>query len=81
MDEKAAEEARKHVLQAVILAQRSWAEVMETVAAAEDDEDAQVRLCSQFGLDPVQAIAILDTQVRRFTRAQRTRLVDEYERR
>lgn len=68
---------RRHVVAAVSTGAESWTDVLALVAGSPDDETAQARLQDQFGLDDIQATAVLDTQFRRVAGQGRQRLADE----
>jgi DNA gyrase subunit A len=68
---------REHILVAVALAQDKWRELGEVIVAASDADDARRRIVAEFGLDGVQAAAVLDTQFRRISGADRDRITNE----
>jgi hypothetical protein len=68
---------RLRVLTAVEAALADPARLIGIVGESADDEDAARRLAREFGLDDVQAQAMLDLQVRRVTAAHRARIADE----
>jgi hypothetical protein len=65
---------RLAVLAAVDAALADPARLVHLLADAEDDADAAHRIRQAFGLDEVQAAAVLDLQFRRLSRSARARL-------
>lgn len=57
-------EQRLHVLEALALAMRERAVVLQVVDASDSMDDAVVRLGRRLGLDELQARAVLDMQLR-----------------
>ena len=68
---------RLRVLTAIEAALADPLRLMGIVQASADDEDAVRRLAEEFGLDDVQAQAMLDMQVRRVTAAHRALIAEE----
>jgi DNA gyrase subunit A len=68
---------REHFVVAVALGQARWRELGEAIAGSSDVDDARRRIAAEFGLDDVQARAILDTQFRRISGADRARITQE----
>lgn len=62
------------ILEALILGIDRRDEVFDAVENSENDQQASLAVCKLLGIDSVQARAILDMQVRRFTHAQRQKL-------
>ena len=68
---------RRDVVVAVLTGARSWADVLSVIADAPDAASALGGLQERFGLDEVQATALLDMQFRRVAGAETQRLADE----
>jgi DNA gyrase subunit A len=68
---------REHVLLGVVSAQNDWETVLRCVATAEDDDDARASIAAALGLEPDQATAILEMQIKRVSRHTRDRLRDD----
>ena len=64
-------------MSAIALALSDWRRVLEVVEASASDDEARDSLCRSLGLLPVQARAVLDTQFRRVTKADRERIAAE----
>lgn len=52
-------------------------ELLEVIGAAVDPDAARQAIMTRFGLNEIQAVAVLDLQVRRFSQAERRRISDE----
>ncbi|HEY3736894.1 MAG TPA: DNA gyrase subunit A [Jatrophihabitans sp.] len=70
-------EERLHILDALVAVLGRRNEFIELVTQSSSDEDAVARLRSEWGLSQVQAIAVLDLQIRRFAGLNRERIEDE----
>jgi DNA gyrase subunit A len=70
---------REHIVVAVALSQERWREVGEIIVRASDADSARRSVAAEFGLDEVQATAVLDTQFRRISGADRDRVARELE--
>lgn len=68
---------RRHIVSAIVSGLASWAEVLTVIADSPSAEAARAGLREKFGLDEVQATALLDIQFRRVTGVDRQRLSDE----
>ena len=68
---------REHIVAAVAVCQERWQEFGEVIAGAADADDALRSLVSEFGLDEVQATAVLDMQFRRISGLGRLRIKEE----
>jgi DNA gyrase subunit A len=68
---------REHIVVAVALGLERWRDVGEVIARAADADAARRRVTAEFGLDDVQATAVLDTQFRRISGADRARITQE----
>ncbi|MBQ4641420.1 MAG: DNA gyrase subunit A [Oscillospiraceae bacterium] len=67
---------RAHLLEGLIIAQDNIDEVIRIIRSAYDD--AKERLCERFGLDEVQAQAILDMRLKALQGLDREKLETEY---
>ena len=75
-DLKKAQE-RAHLLEGLLIAQDNIDEVIKIIRSAYDD--AKERLCERFGLDDVQAQAILDMRLKALQGLDREKLQAEYD--
>ena len=73
--EKARE--REHVVSAIARAQSEWRDILARLELAGSVDEAQGLLQGAFGFSHVQAIAVMDTQFRRISRLDRSRISDE----
>ena len=73
--EKARE--REHVVAAIVRAQVEWRDILGAVEQAESADEAQKTLQTAFGFTRDQALAVMDTQFRRISRQDRSRISDE----
>ncbi len=67
---------RAHLLEGLLIAQDNIDEVIRIIRSAYDD--AKERLCERFGLDDVQAQAILDMRLKALQGLDREKLQNEY---
>ena len=67
---------RAHLLEGLLIAQDNIDEVIRIIRSAYDD--AKQRLCERFGLDDVQAQAILDMRLKALQGLDREKLQNEY---
>jgi len=67
---------RAHLLEGLLIAQDNIDEVIKIIRSAYDD--AKERLCERFGLDDVQAQAILDMRLKALQGLDREKLENEY---
>ena len=74
-DLKKAQE-RAHLLEGLLIAEENIDAVIQTIRESYDD--ARERLCARFGLDEVQAQAILDMQLKRLQGLEKEKLENEY---
>lgn len=72
-----AAKARAHVLEGLKIALDHIDEVIKTIRASQDSEEAEANLIKQFKLTSIQAQAILAMQLRRLTGLQRKEIEDE----
>ncbi len=70
--------ARIHILEGYIKALDHLDEVIETIKKSKDTEDAKKNLIEKFGFSDIQAVAILDLQLRRLSALERQKIEDEY---
>jgi len=68
---------REHILQGLKIALDHLDEVIETIKKSPDAEVAKGRLMKKFGLTDIQAVAILDMQLRRLAALERQKIEDE----
>jgi DNA gyrase subunit A len=71
--------ARLAILDAMSVAIDQREELIGLVGTAPDGDQAVRALQSRFGFDEIQAHAVLDLQVRRFSELERSRIADERE--
>jgi DNA gyrase subunit A len=70
-------EARAHILEGFAIALDHLDEVIATIRAAADANDARAQLMARFGLSDRQAQAILDMRLRSLTALERQQVLDE----
>lgn len=70
--------ARAHILEGLIIALDNIDEVIKTIRASKDTEDAKVALVSKFNLSELQAKAILEMRLQRLTGLERDKINEEY---
>ena len=68
---------RAHLLEGLLIAQDNIDEVIRIIRSAYDD--AKERLCERFGLDDIQAQAILDMRLKALQGLDREKLQNEYD--
>ncbi|MBR2801007.1 MAG: DNA gyrase subunit A [Erysipelotrichaceae bacterium] len=68
---------RAHLLEGLKIAVDNIDEVVHTIRSAKDNDEAMKNLMERFGLDEVQAKAILEMQLRRLTGLEREKIVNE----
>ncbi len=76
-DLKKAEE-RAHILQGLLIALDNIDEVIKIIRGSKNVADAKEQLMNSFGLDEVQAQAIVDMRLRALTGLEREKLESEY---
>ena len=69
---------RAHILEGLLIAVNNIDAVIETIKKSKDADSAKQNLIIKFKLTEVQAIAILDMQLRRLAALERQKLEDEY---
>src|ERR687885_2435038 len=70
---------RAHILEGLKICLDHLDEVIATIRAAKDPEEASNHLQSRFGLSERQAKAILDMRLQRLTQLERAKIDEEYE--
>ncbi len=70
-------EERVHILEGLKIALDNLDEVIKIIRNAENDQIAKDQLMSRFGLDDIQATAILDMRLRRLTGLERDKIESE----
>lgn len=70
--------ARIHILEGYIKALDHLDEVIKTIRGSKDTEDAKAQLIKKFEFSEIQAVAILDMQLRRLSALERKKIEDEY---
>ncbi len=70
---------RAHILEALLKAVDHIDEIVHTIRAAANTEEAKLSLMAKFGFDDVQAQAIVDMRLRNLTGLERDKLKEEYE--
>src|SRR3990167_8724563 len=69
--------AREHILEGLKIAVDNIDAVIETIKKSKDADAAKVNLMSKFKLSELQALAILDMQLRRLAALERQKIEDE----
>jgi DNA gyrase subunit A len=69
--------ARLHILEGLKIAVDHIDEVIKTIRASKDQEEAKGNLMTKFKLSEIQAVAILDMQLRRLAALERQKIEDE----
>ena len=72
-------EARAHILEGLRIAVDNLDAVIHTIRNSKDAAEAMPALMNGFGLDEIQAKAILDMQFRRLTGLEREKIENEYQ--
>lgn len=70
--------ARIHILEGLKIALDHLDEVIKTIRGSKDTDDAKASLIKKFGFSEIQAVAILDMQLRRLSALERQKIEDEY---
>lgn len=71
--------ARLHILEGLKIAVENIDAVIKTIRESKDQEEAKRNLISRFKLSEIQAVAILDMQLRRLAALERQKIEDEYQ--
>ncbi len=69
--------ARAHILEGLMIALAHLDDVIQTIRQSPDADTARERLMSRFRLSELQAVAILDMQLRRLAALERQKIEDE----
>lgn len=69
---------RAHILEGLLIALNHLDDVIETIRRSPDTETAKVKLMEKFELSEVQALAILEMQLKRLAALERKKIEDEY---
>ena len=69
---------RAHILEGLLIALNNLDAVIETIRQSPDSEVAKLKLIERFGLSELQAIAILEMQLKRLAALERQKIEDEY---
>lgn len=72
-------EARAHILEGLRIAVDNIDAIIKIIRESKDTNEAMVALMTNFGLDEIQAKAILEMQLRRLTGLERERIENEYQ--
>ena len=72
-------EERAHILRGLLIALDHLDQVISLIRNSQTPEIAREGLCSNFGLDDIQARAILDMRLQRLTGLERDKIKAEYE--
>lgn len=71
-------EARAHIVEGLIIASDNIDEVIHIIKSSETPIIAKQRLCDHFGLDDIQANAIVEMRLRQLTNLEQGKLRDEF---
>lgn len=69
---------RAHILEGLKIALDHLDAVIETIRKSPDSDEAKTNLMTKFKLTEIQAVAILDMQLRRLAALERQKIEDEY---
>ncbi|MCX7928297.1 MAG: DNA gyrase subunit A [Patescibacteria group bacterium] len=69
---------RSHILEGYKIALDHLDEVIQTIRSSQTQEDAKINLIAKFGFSEIQAISILDMQLRRLAALEREKIENEY---
>lgn len=70
--------ARAHILEGLIIALNNLDAVIKTIRESKDSDEAKTKLMERFKLSEIQAVAILDMQLRKLAALERQKIEDEY---
>lgn len=70
---------RAHILEGLLIALGHLDDVIEIIKKSPDSDTARERLMTKFKLSEIQAIAILEMQLKRLAALERQKIEDEYE--
>ncbi len=71
-------QARAHILEGLKIALDHLDAVIKTIRESQDSDEAKQNLMERFKLSELQAVAILDMQLRRLAALERKKIEDEY---
>ncbi len=71
--------ARAHILEGYLKALDHLDAVIKTIRESKTQDDAKKNLMEKFGFTEIQAVAILDMQLRRLAALERQKIQDEYD--
>ncbi|MBU0579105.1 DNA gyrase subunit A [Patescibacteria group bacterium] len=69
---------RAHILEGLLIALKNLDEVIKTIRNSADSEKAKNSLMRKFDFSEIQALAILDMQLKRLAALERQKIEDEY---
>jgi len=69
---------RAHILEGLLIALNNLDDVIDTIRKSPDSEAARLQLIKRFGLSEIQAVAILEMQLKRLAALERQKIEDEY---
>ncbi|MDA1079426.1 MAG: DNA gyrase subunit A [bacterium] len=69
---------RAHILEGLLIALKNLDDVIDTIRKSPDTEVAKTQLMKKFGLSELQAVAILEMQLKRLAALERQKIEDEY---
>ena len=69
---------REHILEGLMIALDNLDEVINTIRSSKDVDTAKSSLMKKFALSEIQAVAILDMQLRKLAALERQKIEDEY---
>lgn len=75
--ELAEAKARAHILEGLKIAVDNIDEVIATIRKSKDSDEAKINLMNKFKLSELQAVAILDMQLRKLAALERQKIEDE----
>jgi len=70
---------RGHILEGLKIALDNLDAVIETIRKSKDGDEAKTNLMKKFKLTEIQALAILEMQLRRLAALEREKIISEYE--
>jgi len=70
--------ARAHILEGLIIALDNLDAVIKTIRESENADEAKTNLMQKFALTEIQAVAILDMQLRKLAHLERQKIEEEY---
>ncbi|MEP7167368.1 MAG: DNA gyrase subunit A [Candidatus Woesebacteria bacterium] len=70
--------ARAHILEGLLIALNNLDAVIKTIRESKDSDEAKTKLMERFKLSELQAVAILDMQLRKLAALERQKIEEEY---